>query len=55
MSTRRLLVGFSELNLLEIKPVFASIGDAFADQEIRAEARQTAFSFFDALGATFQN
>ena len=35
-----------------VKTTFASIGDAFADQEIRAEARQTASSFFDALGAT---
>jgi hypothetical protein len=36
-----------------VKTAFASIGDAFADQEIRAEARHTAGSFFDALGATF--
>jgi hypothetical protein len=36
-----------------VKAAFASIGDAFADAEIRDEARQTAGSFFDALGATF--
>jgi hypothetical protein len=36
-----------------VMTAFASIGDAFADQEIRAEARQTVGSFFDALGATF--
>ena len=36
-----------------VKTAFASIGDAIADQEIRTEARQTAGSFFDALGATF--
>jgi hypothetical protein len=36
-----------------VKTAFASVGDAFADQEIRTEARQTAGSFFDALGATF--
>jgi hypothetical protein len=36
-----------------VKTAFASIGDALADQEIRTEARQTAGSFFDALGATF--
>lgn len=35
-----------------VMTAFASIGDAFVDQEIRAEARQTASSFFDALGAT---
>jgi hypothetical protein len=36
-----------------VKTAFASISDAIADQEIRTEARQTAGSFFDALGATF--
>jgi len=36
-----------------VKTAFASIGDAIADQELRTEARQTAGSFFDALGATF--
>ena len=36
-----------------VKTAFASVGDAFADQEIRTEARQTAGSFFDAVGATF--
>ena len=36
-----------------VKTAFASIGDVIADQEIRTEARQTAGSFFDALGATF--
>ena len=36
-----------------VKTAFASIGDAIADREIRTEARQTAGSFFDALGATF--
>jgi hypothetical protein len=36
-----------------VKTALASIGDVIADQEIRAEARQTAGSFFDALGATF--
>jgi len=36
-----------------VRTAFASIGDAIADQEIRTEARQTAGSFFDALGATF--
>jgi hypothetical protein len=35
------------------KAAFGTIGDAFADAEIREEARQTAGSFFDALGATF--
>jgi hypothetical protein len=38
-----------------VKAAFASIGDAFADAEIRDEARQTAGSFFDALGATFSD
>ena len=36
-----------------VKAAFATVGDAFADPEIRDEARQTAGSFFDALGATF--
>lgn len=35
------------------KAAFGTIGDAFTDPEIREEARQTAGSFFDALGATF--
>ena len=38
-----------------VKAAFASIGDAFADAEIRDEARETAGSFFDALGATFSD
>jgi hypothetical protein len=38
-----------------VKAALASIGDAFADTEIRDEARQTAGSFFDALGATFSD
>lgn len=36
-----------------VKAAFGTIGDAFADPEIREEARQTAGSFFDALGVTF--
>jgi hypothetical protein len=36
-----------------VKAAFGTIGDAFADPEIRDEARQTAGSFFDALGVTF--
>lgn len=36
-----------------IKAAFATVGDAFKDPEVQAEARQTAGSFFDALGATF--
>jgi hypothetical protein len=35
------------------KAAFGTIGDAFTDPEIREEARQTAGSFFDALGVTF--
>lgn len=38
-----------------LKAAFATVGDAFADPEIRDEARQTAGSFFDALGATFSD
>lgn len=38
-----------------VKAAFATVGDAFADAEIRDEARQTAGSFFDALGATFSD
>ena len=38
-----------------VKAALASIGDAFADAEIRDEARQTAGTFFDALGATFSD
>lgn len=36
-----------------IKAAFATVGDAFKDPEVQAEARQAAGSFFDALGATF--
>jgi hypothetical protein len=36
-----------------VRAAFGSIGDAFADPDVRVEARQTAGSFFDALGATF--
>jgi hypothetical protein len=36
-----------------VKAAFGTIGDAFADPEIRDEARQTAGSFLDALGTTF--
>jgi len=38
-----------------VKAAFATVGDAFADPEIRDEAKQTAGSFFDALGATFSD
>lgn len=38
-----------------LKAAFATVGDAIADPEIRDEARQTAGSFFDALGATFSD
>ena len=38
-----------------LKAAFATVGDAVADPEIRDEARQTAGSFFDALGATFSD
>jgi hypothetical protein len=38
-----------------LKAAFATVGDAFADPEIRDEARQIAGSFFDALGATFSD
>jgi hypothetical protein len=36
-----------------IKHAFVTVGDAMNDAEIREETRQTAGSFFDALGATF--
>jgi hypothetical protein len=36
-----------------IKAAFGTVGDALRDPEIQEEARQTAGSFFDALGATF--
>jgi len=36
-----------------VKTAFGAIGEAIADAEIRDEARQTAGSFLDALGATF--
>jgi hypothetical protein len=36
-----------------IKTVFAGVGDAFDDPEVKEEAKQTAESFFDALAATF--
>jgi hypothetical protein len=38
-----------------LKAAVATVGDAIADPEIRDEARQTAGSFFDALGATFSD
>ena len=38
-----------------LKAAFATVGDAVADPEVRDEARQTAGSFFDALGATFSD
>jgi hypothetical protein len=38
-----------------LKAAFATVGDTIADPEIRDEARQTASSFFDALGATFSD
>jgi hypothetical protein len=36
-----------------IKTAFATVGDAFRDPEVQEEAKDTARSFFDALGATF--
>ncbi len=36
-----------------ITHAFSAVGDAVGDPEIRAETRQTAASFFDALGTTF--
>lgn len=36
-----------------VKAAFSTVGDAVADAEIRDEARQTAGSFFNALGVTF--
>ena len=36
-----------------LKTAFASIGDAVKDPEVQDEAKQTAKSFFDAIGATF--
>lgn len=35
-----------------LKTAFASLGDAVRDPEVKEEAKQTARSFFDALGAT---
>ena len=40
---------------VSLKAAFATVGDTIADPEIRDEARQTASSFFDALGATFSD
>jgi hypothetical protein len=37
------------------RAAFGTIGEAFADSEIRDEARQTAGLFFDALGVTFSD
>lgn len=36
-----------------VKAAFATVGDAIKDPEIQEEAKQTAGSFFDALGTTF--
>lgn len=36
-----------------LKTAFATVGDAAKDPEVQSEAKQTAKSFFDALGATF--
>ena len=36
-----------------LKTAFATIGDAVKDPEVQDEAKQTAKSFFDAIGATF--
>ena len=36
-----------------IKTAFSAFGDAVTDPELQEEARQTAGSFFDALGTTF--
>ena len=36
-----------------IKTAFATVGDAVKDPEVQDEAKQTAKSFFDAIGATF--
>ncbi len=36
-----------------IRTAFATVGDAVTDPEVQEEARQTAASLFDALGATF--
>ncbi|MDF1597247.1 MAG: hypothetical protein P1T08_14310 [Acidimicrobiia bacterium] len=38
-----------------IKTAFATIGDAVADPEVQSEAKQTAKSFVDALGASFSD
>jgi uncharacterized protein with GYD domain len=40
---------------VSLKAAFATVGETIADPEIRDEARQTASSFFDALGATFSD
>ena len=36
-----------------LKTAFATVGDSVKDPEVQEEAKQTAKSFFDALGATF--
>ena len=36
-----------------LKTAFATVGDAVKDPEVKDEAKQTAKSFFDAIGATF--
>jgi hypothetical protein len=36
-----------------LKTAFATVGDAAKDPEVKDEAKQTAKSFFDAIGATF--
>ena len=36
-----------------LKTAFATVGDTVKDPEVQDEAKQTAKSFFDALGATF--
>ncbi|MFV9672847.1 MAG: hypothetical protein ACNYZH_06435 [Acidimicrobiia bacterium] len=38
-----------------IKAAIATVGDTIKDPEVRDEARETAASFFDALGATFSD
>ncbi len=36
-----------------MKAAFGTVGDAIKDPDVQDEARQTAASFFDALGVTF--
>ena len=36
-----------------LKTAFVTVGDAVKDPEVKDEAKQTAKSFFDAVGATF--